>query len=239
MTAKKTIWGFTTKQWGTVALLVWVWIVPVSAFASTSHTFTCAELTHDINGGGTCTGSTMTVAGTGERWRDTIAIYPMTSGQTYYVSFSGNATGKIRVNGQSNYELTVSGVFNYTEYPFVSNVSGEYAHRFFSNPGIQTFGTVSTVCITDTIGGCGGTPAGMYSASAAVADWYIGAFGLGQIVSLVIFSILSVLVALLGLGYGIRYLMKYITGRKSWSGKMSSGDNVADTLEGVRQNKLM
>jgi len=54
----------------------------------------------------------------------------------------------------------------------------------------------------------------MYSVASSTADLSTLFTNTGTIVTVVIAAVLIGLVALLGLGFGVRHLRKYITGRK-------------------------
>jgi len=54
----------------------------------------------------------------------------------------------------------------------------------------------------------------MYATSSFATTWAAAASDTGYVLGLVIATVIAGLIALLGLGFGVRHLRKYITGRK-------------------------
>jgi len=155
-----------TMLWGIIlgTILGSFFGMVISAHAATSHYFVCGDL---VLSGMTCSSDIFTVA-SGDAFHDgdgtpTIGsiVYPMLDATNYYVSWNGTGTGNCTFNlwsptsgaitsynggcgGTHTDEVIKPGTGN-------SNANGLNFTSTFT-------GTIDSLCVTDTIGGCSAPP---------------------------------------------------------------------------------
>ena len=162
------------------AFSIFIFFAPF-AHASTSHTFTCADgLTDTFSSVPSCSGAgTFTFANASESigdWNGGVK-YPVTSGVTYYFSGVITGTGSVCViNNNGGHQSESAGTF--TDVP-LSSTNGNRGWGMDNRGGSSQCGagnlngTASSMCITDTIGGCQPAVVTLTSILSLVWSWRI------------------------------------------------------------------
>ena len=160
------------------ALSVFLFFSP-AAHATTSHTFTCADgLTGTFSSLPVCTGAGTFTFVSGESIGDFSGgvVYPVSSGVTYYYSGVITGTGSLcMINNNGQHSLQSAGTF--TDIGLSSpngnrgsGIDNRGASSQCGSGGLA--GTISSWCVTDTIGGCAAAPATMTSILGLVRSWW-------------------------------------------------------------------
>jgi len=142
----------------------------VPALAATSYTMICADSGIWTSGGTfSCTGTDVLnfTAGTNAHLESSPSNYHLTDNTTYYVSGTYSGTGNIAIGvggdnvGSSYYTASAS----FSDVPLTypnGNTANTGTLQFYDGSGAvcngvgcSFTGSLTTVCITDTIGGCG------------------------------------------------------------------------------------
>jgi len=143
---------------------------PSVSFALVMHNYTCSDFTPTLAGGATCASdvvslpvanSTYAIDGTGSD----DAHFPLNASATYYVSATMSGSGQLCMYGDGAHGGTVyplGETSSFTDAAIVMPTNGgvnnlSFLVGFGPSGCADTFvGTVSNICITDTIGGCSG-----------------------------------------------------------------------------------
>jgi len=146
---------------------LFLFLSPFTASAVFTHNFVCSDFTSFAGSpAGTCTGSTISLtAGSGyvDNWVNGVNYF--TQGTTYYLSFlaTGSGTGHANIASDATDSNVVNVVAGQTTETSLSGfTSGSTRLIFSANSSFS--GTITNICVTDTIGQC---PAVVPSSSSA------------------------------------------------------------------------
>ena len=177
-----------------------------------THNFTCSDF--DATGGSvSCTGSTITFSGAGSYISDDNGTFTMANG-TWYFNATYSGTGPYRMlcgpTGSPACNTPSQHVFNSTQsdYSYTVDAGGAGTLYIRNDPAGGPFiGDISSICITDTLGGCDEAPVATSTSfdSSTTTEAYLGSLAVGQ-------GILIVLLFLMVVGF----MYNNLTSKKPW-----------------------
>jgi len=142
-----------------------------SVSALVLHNYICADWS--FGGGGSCTSDTLNLNGAGSE--GTGSGFNLSNSTTYYVSYTAVGSGNIRVslrgNSTNSAEPNLSG--SQTDYSLTTGAGNSTIYlNFYDNNSFS--GTLSNICITDTVGACTPTPSPSITAATTTVDTAVG-----------------------------------------------------------------
>jgi len=191
--------------------------------SAASYEFGCADI---ISTGGTtsCTADVFTIGSGSANIQFADNLFSTINGQTYYISYSSVKTS----GGNFQVRSTAAGLVQ--EVVFTnSSVTGDYFNQpYTATVSADSFniravalsgfiGTISGFCITDTSGGCEVVPPAptpeIYPVTSAVSTMS-GAFSdTGVLLFLILSVLVAGIIALFSIAFALRAIKKWITGQ--------------------------
>jgi len=132
---------------------------PMSAGAVSTHNYTCADFSmFDGTPTGSCASDIVSLSGTGGAYDYGPPAFPIPVSSTWYLSlvYTGTGTGQATLICPSTDGPTVNLTGDLSDATIVAGTGGDCGLRLRANSSFS--GDLSSICITDTLGGCGGGP---------------------------------------------------------------------------------